>query len=532
MPPKETDALLGGGETAAAAAAADADGKINHHRSNSTSTSSSNRRQIFDNPSKPFDAVFDDYDANHTPKINNISGSVIPGSSMLLSSPTKHSYYTWLCIAMTILVTVLVLNYETVFSSIDHRRYYQHPIIDDDHNSNAEEQMKQQQHSSSSSRHQPTTNSNHNNSKNLRSKIHIIAESIANATAPNADHNANDKDDNNRSHQKKKRSGGGGGGYGPYKLLEAHTGSTFFDYYIFNDGPDSVGSAGYNTYVSKKRATELQLIDVIVQPNDVTATYNDSVNDDDQNDQDHDQEVVVIQSSRGNERDRNTTTGTLLRNSVRLEGKTRFDRGLIIFDVAAMPSGCGIWPAFWTTEEKEWPKYGEIDIVEPINNQQVVKTAMHTTEGCDMYGHVPRWAWTGAWDTATGLPDTYTGELNFENTLEADNCWTLTPHQWFNQGCVAVNSYNNTIGTGINGNGGAVYVLDWDPYNGYIKSWVFPKSNTEENGGIPTNLQQVLHNHPNSNSNKNTNTDIRPNPALWPIPYGACCIYCISESYT
>eukprot|EP00957_Ditylum_brightwellii_P057737 4377618-Ditylum_brightwellii.AAC.1 len=52
------------------------------------------------------------------------------------------------------------------------------------------------------------------------------------------------------------------------------------------------------------------------------------------------------------------------RDSIRLEGKRRFDRGLFVIDLHHMPAGCGVWPAFWLTDETNWPNNGEIDIVE------------------------------------------------------------------------------------------------------------------------------------------------------------------------
>jgi hypothetical protein len=173
--------------------------------------------------------------------------------------------------------------------------------------------------------------------------------------------------------------------------------------------------------------------------------------------------------------------------------------------------------AFWTTDEKNWPNHGEIDIVEPINNQNIVKTALHTNEHCDMYSHVPRWNWTGSWDVATGIPDTYTGKLNFDNTLQADNCDVMTPHQWANQGCVAISDKNNTLGSGMNDNGGGIYVLEWDPIGGYIKSWVFPRNSNDDDDhdDIPINLQQSLLN----NNNNNTTTTII-DPSSWStLPY-------------
>jgi len=289
-------------------------------------------------------------------------------------------------------------------------------------------------------------------------------------------------------------------GTGPYALKEAHKGKSFFDYYEFNDGPDSIGSAGYNMYVGREKAEALNLIKV-------EADDSDSDSGGDAN-----EEYVYMSSSKpASKRDEH---GNLFRDSIRLEGKTRFDHGLIVLDVAKMPSGCGVWPAFWSTDETNWPNHGEIDILEPINNQNVAKTALHTSADCDMYAHVPRWNWTGHWDSATGIPDTYTGALNFNDKLESDNCWTQTPHQWANQGCVAISDKNDTIGLEMNNDGGGIYVLEWDPVNGYIKAWVFPKSE-----GIPKNLQQSLAASSMSSSSDDNSKIIRPDPSSWPTPY-------------
>ena len=147
---------------------------------------------------------------------------------------------------------------------------------------------------------------------------------------------------------------------GPYQLVERQEGQEFFEYYDFLDGPDSQGSAGYNVYVGEKRATELGIMNV--------------TSDADGND-------YIYMSSAA------TEEGP--RESIRLEGKRRFDRGLFILDLKHMPAGCGVWPAFWLTDEDAWPNNGEIDIVEGINNQTQAKTALHTSDQCSMYAHVP-----------------------------------------------------------------------------------------------------------------------------------------------
>lgn len=108
------------------------------------------------------------------------------------------------------------------------------------------------------------------------------------------------------------------------------------------------------------------------------------------------------------------------RDSVRLEGRRRFERGLFLRDVRHMPDGCGVWPAFWLTDEDIWPANGEVDILEGarirnvriivhridssphfrkgVNGKTTAKTALHTSNECDMYAHVSPWNMTGNWE--------------------------------------------------------------------------------------------------------------------------------------
>lgn len=183
---------------------------------------------------------------------------------------------------------------------------------------------------------------------------------------------------------------------GPYQLSQLQVGSQFFDFYSFYEGADSLGSAGFNTYTPHKRSLDMGLINV-------TTTKSNSGKE----------ETFVYMTSLPTEKGP--------RESVRLEGKQRFDAGLFILDLDHMPAGCGQWPAFWLTDEDHWPDHGEIDVVEGVNYQTVAKTALHTRDQCRMFAHVPEYSFSGHWDRATGLPDTYTGAMDFETNVPADN---------------------------------------------------------------------------------------------------------------
>lgn len=285
---------------------------------------------------------------------------------------------------------------------------------------------------------------------------------------------------------------------GPYKLVECQEGDSFFDHYTFLDGPDSLGSAGYNVYVGKDRAKALNIANVTTE-----ITSDVFVSGKNADDSSTTTEKFVYMKSKP------TDDGP--RESVRLEGKRRYNRGLFILDVRHMPAGCGVWPAFWLTDEDNWPKNGEIDIVEGVNYQSVAKTALHTSDECNMYAHVPDYARTGTWDWATGIPNTWTGEPDFKTNKEADNCWVLAAHQWANQGCVAVSSDERTLGKPLNANGGGIYALEWDPENRYIRSWAFTPHDT-----VPSNLRDAIETASNTDPGKR----VVPDTKKWGLPYG------------
>mmetsp|Transcript_22875 Transcript_22875/g.37329 ORF Transcript_22875/g.37329 Transcript_22875/m.37329 type:complete len:810 (-) Transcript_22875:1348-3777(-) len=199
------------------------------------------------------------------------------------------------------------------------------------------------------------------------------------------------------------------------------------------------------------------------------------------------------------------------RNSVRLEGRRRFNRGLFIIDLRHMPAGCGTWPAFWLTDEANWPVNGEIDIVEGVNYQDTAKTALHTTRVCRM-DDVPEGSKTGTWDTAVGIPDRKTGipDMTFRY---AQDCFVYDPHQWINQGCVAsdLKLEGRSLGVPLNQNGGGVYALEWDPVYKHIKTWVF-----SPHGRVPSNLRDALR----TATNEDESTRVAPDTNQWGLPYG------------
>ena len=80
----------------------------------------------------------------------------------------------------------------------------------------------------------------------------------------------------------------------------------------------------------------------------------------------------------------------------RLESRQSFNEGgLFLMDVDHIPAECGVWPAFWLfggpdswnssypNDQQDWPNYGEIDIIEQVNNDPNNHTTLHTKKGCD-----------------------------------------------------------------------------------------------------------------------------------------------------
>eukprot|EP00980_Cylindrotheca_fusiformis_P017762 scaffold5605_cov128-Cylindrotheca_fusiformis.AAC.3 len=285
---------------------------------------------------------------------------------------------------------------------------------------------------------------------------------------------------------------------GPYQLVERQEGNDFFSFYNFYEGPDSVGSNGYIYYVSEQRARELEIANITMEQDDLDVYYKTGKLDETK--KPIPEPFLYLKTAP-------TEKGP--RDSIRLEGKRRYNRGLFIIDVRHMPGGCGVWPAFWMTDEANWPVNGEIDIVEGVNYLGEAKTALHTTKGCDMFD-VPQGTMTGIWDTAVGIPDQKTGIPDM-TLREARNCFVYDPHQWLNQGCVAIDNGGDNLGIPLNKKGGGVFVLEWDPTYKHIRTWVF-----SPHTAVPENLVDAIRTaHEPVEENR-----VMPDPEEWPLPYG------------
>ncbi|KKF94311.1 putative endo-1 3(4)-beta-glucanase [Ceratocystis platani] len=152
------------------------------------------------------------------------------------------------------------------------------------------------------------------------------------------------------------------------------------------------------------------------------------------------------------------------RMSTRLESKQNFTRSLIIGDIAHMPSGPGIWPAFWSFG-KEWPNSGEIDIIEGVNLDVTNHVALHTGPGCTIIN-------TGSAKTTV---------------LEHDDCH----YREGRQGCGQFTQA--PFGTAFNAISGGVYALDWTA--DYIAMYFFPRDS------IPADISNEV-----------------PDPGTWEAP--------------
>ncbi|GLB36525.1 putative glycoside hydrolase family 16 protein [Lyophyllum shimeji] len=205
----------------------------------------------------------------------------------------------------------------------------------------------------------------------------------------------------------------------PWKLIETHQGTNFYDGWTFFIGPDTP-TQGIVEYVDEGTARANGLLEV---------------------------------NSAGNAIMRVETTPNVpdLRKSIRITTNTQFNGGLVVMDAVHMPTGCGTWPAFWTNGPN-WPHGGEIDIVEAVHDYTNNQMTIHTDTGCR-------------------LPSSDVNVLKISgNVIGGTDCAALTTG---NQGCGIRSSLSNSFGAGFNRNGGGTYAMQWDGSG--ISVFFFPR---------------------------------------------------------
>lgn len=141
------------------------------------------------------------------------------------------------------------------------------------------------------------------------------------------------------------------------------------------------------------------------------------------------------------------------RQSIRVSSQATFNHALVVADIAHMPSGFAMWPAFWMLGAGTWPNGGEIDIVEGVNDQSFNKMTLHTTAGVKIQN-----------DTSALTGTIFTGD-----------CDVNAQGQDKNQGCQVIDSSSTpSFGEPFNKNGGGVFATEWTSH--FIKIWFFPRN--------------------------------------------------------
>jgi len=182
------------------------------------------------------------------------------------------------------------------------------------------------------------------------------------------------------------------------------------------------------------------------------------------------------------------------RAAVRLGSTKTFNKGLFVADIAHMPGEeCGTWPAFWLVGP-DWPKGGEIDIIEGVNGAGENQMTLHTSAGCSISRDKHTYPMAGDVKTA--------------------NCDGDAPGQDKNAGCAVLGKEAAGFGKGFNANGGGVYAMEWTSRD--ILIWFFPR------GQIPPGLLSV------SSAPGGTKP---PDPKTWGTPAAHFCGECDIDAH-
>ncbi|CAD0012107.1 unnamed protein product [Aureobasidium pullulans] len=213
--------------------------------------------------------------------------------------------------------------------------------------------------------------------------------------------------------------GGGVPGSGAYQLVDDYQPSVFFSKFNYYNSYDP--TYGHVQYVNE----------TVANRNGYTTTDDDSIT------------ISVDTTSKW-------PRGGPGRPAVRLISDNTYTHGLFILDLNHMPFGCGTWPAFWLLGP-DWPRNGEIDIIEGVHTSTTNTISMHTDSNGTIAG-----------SGQTGL-------------FTSSNCDHAAND---NSGCgsVANNTATpNNYGKALSDNNGGVYITEWT--SAYVRVWFFPRNN-------------------------------------------------------
>ncbi|KZT67623.1 glycoside hydrolase family 16 protein [Daedalea quercina L-15889] len=121
------------------------------------------------------------------------------------------------------------------------------------------------------------------------------------------------------------------------------------------------------------------------------------------------------------------------RNSVRIKSNTSYNYHAVVIDARHMPEGCATWPAFWETNDSDWPTAGEVDIVS-VNSVPPNLVSLHVGSTCSMPSS----------RNETGAPQTNDCDVNTDG----------------NDGCGVENPTDNSFGPDFNSAGGGWYAME------------------------------------------------------------------------
>lgn len=251
---------------------------------------------------------------------------------------------------------------------------------------------------------------------------------------------------------------------GAYKLIDDLTYKNFFDSFDFFDGPDPTHS--FVKFQNLTSAIDQGLVGYL-----------------------EDTQSVFM----GVDYKNKAPDG---RASVRLESKKKWNHGLMIADIRHMPnSQCGLWPAMWALgTAADWPKAGEVDINEGVNDVEHNAVTLHTSKGCvvdnttSLAGNPGT---TGASDALfTGLLTT--SDCDVASTSQAKNvgCSVLAPKSISNvqlgMGSDTTATDLPSYGTKFNKAGGGVYAMEWT--SKYISVWFIPRTSPAFSSHFSSNI--------------------------------------------